>query len=187
MSSCDFTVLSVSVLEWSDSPPASPELLALATFWKGELGLGTRLAFKGEVGVLTLPLDEMDAAVYPGPGMPPTPNPNPSPDPEPAPDPLPRSIRCLCPWPGGRGRESQWLPKGSLLMMEKPSYSSSSPRPPAPPATTFPWGDERLRETLCGCLWADSGPPKPRPPRWLRKSLSDLEAKLMDEAMELKL
>lgn len=59
LSSCDFTVLSVSVLDWSDSPVS--ELLTFPTFWKGEFGLGTRLAFTGEVGVLTLPLEDTDA------------------------------------------------------------------------------------------------------------------------------
>ena len=59
-SSWDLTVLSVSVLDWSDSPVS--ELLTLPTFWKGELGPGARQVFTGEVGVLTLPLEDTDTA-----------------------------------------------------------------------------------------------------------------------------
>jgi hypothetical protein len=64
LSSWDFTVLSVSVLDWSDSPVS--ELASLPTFWKGELGLGIRVIFTGELGVLTLPLELTEALAPPG-------------------------------------------------------------------------------------------------------------------------
>ena len=109
-SSCERTVLSVSVLDWSDSPVS--EL-------PGFLGLGGALT--GDVGVLTLPLDD-------------TPAPRARPPlPPPPPIPPPRAARC----PAGRGRVPRCAnASGSLLMMLKPSYSSWG---------TVAVGDERLR------------------------------------------
>lgn len=64
LSSWDFTVLSVSVLDWSDSPVS--ELASFPTFWKGEFGLGIRVIFTGELGVLTLPLELTESLTPPG-------------------------------------------------------------------------------------------------------------------------
>lgn len=111
----------------------------------------------GEVGVLTLPLEEVLQAA-------------------PSPAPLP--------WRRAAGSVSQWLrpprrlrpprPSGSLLMMEKPWYSSSSPSsplaPPAPPPRVL---------SGSGC-----------DERWLMMSLpagSGRDRKLSEEASELRL
>lgn len=98
---------------------------------------------------------------------------------------VPRPRRWRWPWPGGSGSESQWLPSGSLLIIEKPSYSSSSPRAPAT-AAAAPWGEERLRGTW-ECLWMEKCAVAPLRCRWLRKSQSDLETKLIEDATELRL
>lgn len=47
-------MLSVSLLEWSDSAASEPT--RFPTFWKGEFGLGTSAILPGEFGELRLRL-----------------------------------------------------------------------------------------------------------------------------------
>lgn len=56
-------MLSVSVLDWSDSPVS--ELASFPTFWKGEFGLGIRVILTGEFGVLMLPLELIETFIPP--------------------------------------------------------------------------------------------------------------------------